>query len=83
MRDALGDRAAFLVACDHPTPLALRTHSSDPVPFVYWRPGLSPSGATAMSEAEAARSGCLIGAGHVLLPRALDWIGKGAPCRSS
>ena len=83
MRDALGDRAAFLVACDHPTPLALRTHSSDPVPFVYWRPGLSPSGATAMSEAEAARSGCLIGAGHVLLPRVLDWTGRGAPCRSS
>jgi 2,3-bisphosphoglycerate-independent phosphoglycerate mutase len=27
---------------DHPTPCALRTHTSDPVPFVIYRPGQSP-----------------------------------------
>lgn len=31
--EALPD-AAYLVACDHPTPIALRTHTADPVPFL-------------------------------------------------
>jgi 2,3-bisphosphoglycerate-independent phosphoglycerate mutase len=76
---ALGDRAALVVACDHPTPIELRTHSNDPVPFLFWRPGLAPATATAFTEREAARAGCLVEPGHTLLPRALAWAAPGAP----
>ena len=27
----------ILLLCDHPTPIRIRTHTSDPVPFVIWR----------------------------------------------
>jgi 2,3-bisphosphoglycerate-independent phosphoglycerate mutase len=73
MLDALGDRAAFLIACDHPTPIAIRTHTSDPVPFLFWKPGIVANGATAVSEREAADTGLLIEPGHRLLPSAAAW----------
>ena len=73
MLAALGDRAAFLVACDHPTPIAVRTHTSDPVPFLFWKQGIQPSGATAFSEREAAGTGLLVEPGHELLSRAASW----------
>jgi 2,3-bisphosphoglycerate-independent phosphoglycerate mutase len=73
MLDALGDRAAFLIACDHPTPIAIRTHTSDPVPFLFWKPGIVANGATAFSEREAADTGLLIEPGHRLLPSAAAW----------
>lgn len=78
MAKALGDRAAFIVACDHPTPIELRTHSAEAVPFLFWRPGLAPSGETTFSELAAARSGCLVDPGHTLLARALAWAAPGA-----
>ena len=81
MLAALGDRAAFVVACDHPTPLALRTHSSDAVPFLYWRQGVAPSGAGAFSEGEAAGTGLFVAPGHQLLSRALAWTRGEGPCR--
>lgn len=39
---------------DHPTPIALKTHVGEPVPFVLHGPGIAASGARAFSEAEAA-----------------------------
>jgi 2,3-bisphosphoglycerate-independent phosphoglycerate mutase len=73
MLAALGDRAAFVVACDHPTPIALRTHTADPVPFLFWRQGVKPTGAAAFSEKEAAGTGLLVVPGHELLPKAAAW----------
>jgi 2,3-bisphosphoglycerate-independent phosphoglycerate mutase len=81
MVDALGERAAFVVACDHPTPIALRTHSAEAVPFLYWRAGCAPSGLTAFSEALAAGTGRCLAPGHQLLSRALAWTRGEAPCR--
>lgn len=74
---ALGDDAAFLIACDHPTPIAIRTHTADPVPFLFWKQGVTPSGATAFSEREAAKTGLVVVPGHELLPRAAAWAAKG------
>lgn len=74
---ALGDDAAFLIACDHPTPIAIRTHTADPVPFLFWKQGVTPSGAAAFSEREAAKTGLVVAPGHELLPRAAAWAGKG------
>jgi 2,3-bisphosphoglycerate-independent phosphoglycerate mutase len=70
---ALGDSAAFVVACDHPTPIALRTHTADSVPFLFWRQGVKPSGVAAFSEKEAAKTGLTVAPGHELLPRAAAW----------
>jgi len=47
-----------LVLPDHPTPIALRTHTSEPVPFAMMGSGIEPDGMEAFSEREAARGGC-------------------------
>lgn len=58
----------ILVTPDHPTPVAKRTHTSDPVPFVIFdsREALA-SEVTAYSEKEAQKSGFKI-QGYQLLP---------------
>jgi 2,3-bisphosphoglycerate-independent phosphoglycerate mutase len=53
---------------DHPTPLALRNHTADPVPFALWGPGVAANGAQAFTEAEAARVGGAVLAAQDLLP---------------
>ena len=69
LRQALaGQDAAFVVTCDHFTPIAEKTHTPDPVPFLLWRAGGEPSGVAAFSEAEARAAGLEIEAGHELLP---------------
>jgi len=35
---------------DHPTPVALKTHVGEAVPFVLWGPGVPPSGASGFNE---------------------------------
>ncbi|MDR0349372.1 MAG: cofactor-independent phosphoglycerate mutase [Tannerella sp.] len=35
---------------DHPTPCAIRTHTSDPVPFLIYKPGVEPDAVTAYDE---------------------------------
>lgn len=47
----------LLVMPDHPTPLELRTHSADPVPYILWGPGLGESGGDRFTESDAARAG--------------------------
>ena len=41
---------AIAVLPDHPTPCAHRTHTSDPVPFLIYAPGLDPDSVTAFDE---------------------------------
>ena len=57
--------AAFLIACDHLTPLAIRTHSAEPVPFLLSWQGCGQS-SPRLDEESAARSGLSV-AGHELL----------------
>ncbi len=50
------DRAGDLrILClpDHPTPLEIRTHSSDPIPFALWGPGIPSGGGKGFTEAAA------------------------------
>lgn len=68
LRQALaGQDVAFVVTCDHFTPIVEKTHTPDPVPFLLWRTGSEPSGLTAFSEAQAKSTGLVIEAGHELL----------------
>ena len=41
---------AIAVLPDHPTPCAHRTHTSDPIPFLIYAPGMVPDGVTAFDE---------------------------------
>ena len=50
----------LLILPDHPTPVKLRTHAADPVPFLIWGHGIRPNGAQAFCEPEAQRTGLFL-----------------------
>jgi 2,3-bisphosphoglycerate-independent phosphoglycerate mutase len=52
---------------DHPTPIALRTHSGEPVPFVLCGDGVAHNGASAYSERTAKAVGLLIDPGRLVM----------------
>jgi len=54
-----GEPFRILVLPDHATPLALRTHTAEPVPFCLFGRGIAPDGMAGFSE-KAARGGSLI-----------------------
>jgi 2,3-bisphosphoglycerate-independent phosphoglycerate mutase len=57
----------ILALPDHPTPCALKTHTSDPVLFAAAGLGLKPNGFSAFTEKEAALSNLYITPGHTLM----------------
>jgi len=61
-----------LIMPDHPTPIEIRTHSPDPVPFMLWGPGFSASGARRFTEAEAAKTGLFVDPGYNLMGRLIE-----------
>lgn len=80
-RDVLGivmdglnhyDHWRVLVLPDHPTPVSLRTHTSNPVPFVLCGTGIDPSGTEKMGDSHARSSGILIEAGRRLMEILLE-----------
>jgi 2,3-bisphosphoglycerate-independent phosphoglycerate mutase len=75
MEDLDPSETAYFVACDHLTPIAKRTHVSDPVPFLLAGPGIEASAAPAFNEKTAAASNLLINEGHELLPFVLHSLG--------
>jgi 2,3-bisphosphoglycerate-independent phosphoglycerate mutase len=65
----------LLLLPDHPTPLATKTHSSDPVPFLLYDSDLPASGPSSFSEATAAATGLSFASGPALF---LHFIGRPA-----
>ena len=62
----------IVVLPDHPTPLRIRTHSSDPVPyFIYSSELEQDSGVTSFSESTASATGMYIPDGYTLLDRVI------------
>ena len=53
---ALGEAVAIAVLPDHPTPVAHRTHTPEPVPFLIYAPGIGPDAVETFSE-EACQTG--------------------------
>jgi len=47
------DDLAVFVTCDHRTPVSVRTHTREPVPFAYYGPGIEPDGISVFSEVGA------------------------------
>jgi 2,3-bisphosphoglycerate-independent phosphoglycerate mutase len=61
---------ALLVLPDHPTPIRVRTHVADPVPFVLWRRGSKRGhgrAAVGFGERQAAASGLSLASGQELM----------------
>jgi 2,3-bisphosphoglycerate-independent phosphoglycerate mutase len=46
---------AIAILPDHPTPCATKTHTSNPVPFIIYRPGEEPDGVSVYDEFESAK----------------------------
>ena len=62
----------ILILPDHPTPLAVRTHTRDAVPFlIYERGKPRDSGLERYDEDEAKKSGLYVDPGHELMARFL------------
>jgi len=59
----------MLVLPDHPTPLAVRTHTSDPVPFAWCGSGIEGDGVVSFNERNAAASTLQFVDGHELMPQ--------------
>jgi 2,3-bisphosphoglycerate-independent phosphoglycerate mutase len=67
------ERYKILVLPDHPTPLSVRTHIADPVPFVIYsnEPGATCAHGKAFDEVSAGQSGIFIEKGFELIERFL------------
>ena len=52
---------------DHPTPIALKTHSDEPVPFVLCGDGIEHNGAVAYHETAARETGLLVDPGRLVM----------------
>lgn len=68
-----GEHFAMLVCPDHPTPCAIKTHVSDPVPYLLYTNKYSlTNGAARYTESEAAKTGEYLPAGHSLIENLLS-----------
>jgi len=72
LRSWQGDALRLLILPDHPTPLKVRTHIDEPVPFLLWGPGFSANGAKRFTEAEAKGTGFFIEEGYSIMSRLIS-----------
>jgi len=56
-----------LIMPDHPTPIPVRTHTPDPVPFLIWGKDIIANGAARFTETEAQKTGVFIGEGYKIM----------------
>ncbi|MCD8095556.1 MAG: cofactor-independent phosphoglycerate mutase [Ruminococcus sp.] len=66
------DDYKILVCPDHPTPLSLRTHTNDPIPFMIYHKKGEVDGVERFSEETAKSTGLFIDKGHVLMDKFLS-----------
>ena len=67
-----GEDYRILVLPDHPTPIRIRTHSSDPVPYVLYDSTRQEKKRAHYTEAEAQATGIFYPQGYVLLDKLLN-----------
>jgi 2,3-bisphosphoglycerate-independent phosphoglycerate mutase len=65
------DALRVLIMPDHPTPIKIRTHVAESVPFMLWGPGFMANGAKRFTEAEAKSTGVFIEEGYNIMGRLL------------
>ena len=70
--DAYKEPYRMLILPDHPTPICIRTHSSEPVPYLLYDSSRPQAHEWHYNEAEAAKSGCFVSEGHKMIDRLLE-----------
>ena len=70
--DDSGEPYRMMVLPDHPTPVRVRTHTGEPVPFLIYDSRKTCSGPSAYSEKSGRESGLLISRGCVLIDRLFE-----------
>ncbi|MBR2738101.1 MAG: cofactor-independent phosphoglycerate mutase [Lachnospiraceae bacterium] len=66
---AAGEDMKILVLPDHPTPIAVRTHTGDPVPFLLYDSTDEKTGGLPYSEKNAGETGLYLNHGYELIDR--------------
>lgn len=64
-----GEDFKIMILPDHPTPIRLRTHTMDPVPFMIYSSTEEFAGVDSFTEETAAATGLYISAGHTLMEK--------------
>ncbi|MCX6011177.1 MAG: cofactor-independent phosphoglycerate mutase [Chloroflexi bacterium] len=72
LRSYQKDDLRVLAMPDHPTPIEIRTHSPEPVPFLLWGKGFKPNGAQKFTEAAAKGTGLLIADGYKIMGKLIE-----------
>ena len=62
-----GDDFRIMILPDHPTPIAKRTHTTDPVPFMIYDSAKKHNGTEKFDEKHAAKTGLYLPEGQVLM----------------
>ena len=70
--DASGVDYRMLVTPDHPTPIAIRTHSSDPIPFLLYDSTRQRRRIVFYNEKEAMMSGIVVEDGYQMIDKLLE-----------
>ncbi|MBQ4274308.1 MAG: phosphoglycerate mutase, partial [Clostridia bacterium] len=65
--ESCGEDFRIMVLPDHPTPIYLRTHTSDPVPFFIYDSTVTRDGVSAFCEDTAAATGYYVADGYRLM----------------
>ena len=67
-----GERYKMLVLPDHPTPVALKTHVSDPIPYLIYDSEKPKQTKLAYTEKNAEKTGVFVPLGHELMKHFLE-----------
>lgn len=67
-----GEDFRMLILPDHPTPIAMRTHTSDPVPYMLYDSTVTKKGSSQYTEAAAKEAGIYIEEGYKLMDHFLQ-----------
>ncbi len=70
--DKKGEEYSILILPDHPTPLNIMTHVSDPVPYILYRSNDLKNGQPSYTEENAKNSGVFIESGEELMKKFLQ-----------
>lgn len=70
--DKSGEDYRILICPDHPTPLLIKTHSSDPVPYLIYDSRRALSGVECFTEKNAASTGIFIEHGPSIMDKLLE-----------
>ena len=63
------DKLRLLIMPDHSTPIKVRTHTPDPVPFLLWGEGFASNGARRFTEREASKTGLFVEEGYNIMSK--------------